>query len=182
MDYNDILKDGSVPDDLDIIDKMYRPKEKNSEVEMTMLRDKYGKSLEDVVKMSDASCLVDNINNWIRLVGFIHRDEVKVPEQIMKRFHDGCNSGGCDGCMDEGHNSAIDLINKELGRGCMIELKITTRADFINKEDRDTARLALHNQDVFWDGSCVGRLECRHNTDDTTLGIDILMDKAKLPK
>ena len=64
----------------------------------------------------------------------------------------------------------------------MIELKLTTRADFISKEDRDTARLALNNQDVFWDGSCVGKMFCSYKTDETTLGIAILVDKSKIPK
>ena len=59
--------------------------------------------------------------------------------------------------------------------------EISFRADFIGKEERDTARLAFHGQPVFWDGRCVGGIKCSYKTDDTSLGVYLTLDKNKLP-
>lgn len=59
--------------------------------------------------------------------------------------------------------------------------EINFRSDFISQEDRDTARLALDGQKVFWDGQSVGEIKCSYKADDTSLGVSILLDGMKLP-
>jgi len=53
------------------------------------------------------------------------------------------------------------------------------RADFIDKDTRDSARLALHNQPVFWDGTTIGYLKIKHNTDNRVLGLEVWVETKK---
>lgn len=53
------------------------------------------------------------------------------------------------------------------------------RADFLDKDMRDSARLALHDQPIFWDGGCIGYVKVKHNTDDTTLGVEFWIETKK---
>lgn len=60
-------------------------------------------------------------------------------------------------------------------------IQLEFRATFTNKDDRDTARLALNGQEVFWDGRSVGALACSHNTDDEVLGLCLFINVDKTP-
>ena len=53
------------------------------------------------------------------------------------------------------------------------------RVDFVDKDSRDSARLALHNQLVFWDGGAIGYIRASYKTDDTTLGLHFCIETKK---